>query len=59
MVLAEEYLKGEKGDTFFTKDYILPEKIAEKKNKILTIKFQAAQGSRTAGIYGVRLMKVQ
>lgn len=59
MVLAEEHLKGEMGDDFFNKDYILPEKLAEKRNKTLTIKFRAADGSRTAGIYGVRLMKVQ
>ncbi len=58
MLIAEEHLKGDKGDVFFTKDYILPEKLAEKKNKTLTIKFRAADGSRTAGIYGVRLIKV-
>ena len=59
ILVAEEHLEGEKGDVFFTKDYILPEKIAEKKNKTLTIKFQAKENSRTAGIYGVRLMKIK
>ncbi len=59
IVIAEEHLQGNKGDTFFTKDYILPEKIGKKKDQTLTIKFQAAKNSRTAGIYGVRLMKIQ
>lgn len=59
IVIAEEHLKGYKGDKFFTKDYILPKKITEKNNRELTIKFEAAQGSTTAGIYGVRLMKIK
>lgn len=59
IVIAEEHLKGDEGDTFFTKDYILPKKITEKNSKELTIKFEAAQGSTTAGIYGVRLMKIK
>lgn len=59
ILIAEENLKGEKGDTFFTKDYILPKKLIEKEKNEFTIKFQAKENSRTAGIYGVRLMKIK
>ncbi|MDN3594267.1 glycoside hydrolase family 127 protein [Zunongwangia endophytica] len=58
-VIIKESLKGEKGEDFFTRDYQLPKKIIEQKNKTLTIRFEAEAGSRTAGIYGVRLMKKQ
>ena len=57
IVIAREELKGGKGDVFFTKEYMLPKKIKEKKNRTLTIKFEAEENSQTAGIYGVRLMK--
>ena len=56
-LLAEEHLNGDKGDAFFTKDYMLPKKLIKKNQKELTIKFEAMEGSRTAGVYGVRLMK--
>ncbi|MGA9591077.1 MAG: glycoside hydrolase family 127 protein [Salegentibacter sp.] len=58
-LLAEEYLKGDKGDTFFSKDYMLPQKLLKKKPQELTIKFEAMEGSRTAGVYGIRLMKTE
>ena len=58
-LVASEHLKGENGAEFFTKDYELPKKIVEQKNDTLTIRFEAEAGSRTAGIYGVRLMKKQ
>ncbi|WBL23775.1 glycoside hydrolase family 127 protein [Zunongwangia sp. HRR-M8] len=58
-LVANEHLKGENGAEFFTKDYELPKKIVEQKNNTLTIRFEAAENSRTAGIYGVRLMKKQ
>ena len=56
-LIAEENLQGEKGDIFFTKDYILPKKLMDKKKDEFTIKFQAKENSQTAGIYGVKLMK--
>ncbi|WP_229664762.1 glycoside hydrolase family 127 protein [Christiangramia forsetii] len=59
ILIGEEKLKGEKGDTYFTRDYILPKKLIEKKNNEFTIKFQAKENSRTAGIYEVRLMKIK
>lgn len=58
-LIASEHLKGENGAEFFTKDYELPKKIVEQKNDTLTIRFEAEASSRTAGIYGVRLMKKQ
>ena len=58
-LVATEHLKGENGAEFFTKDYELPKKIVEQENDTLTIRFEAETGSRTAGIYGVRLMKKQ
>ncbi|MCL6219410.1 glycoside hydrolase family 127 protein [Zunongwangia pacifica] len=58
-LVATEHLKGENGAEFFTKDYELPKKIVEQKNNTLSIRFEAEPGSRTAGIYGVRLMKKQ
>ena len=58
-LVAREHLKGENGAEFFTKDYELPKKIVEQENDTLTIRFEAETGSRTAGIYGVRLMKKQ
>lgn len=57
ILIAEENLDGSKGYTFFTKDYLLPKEIMEKNDEELIIRFQADKGSRTAGIYGVRLMK--
>ena len=59
MTIANEELKGDRSPEFFTKDYELPKKIVEQKNETLSIRFEAEPGSRTAGIYGVRLMKKQ
>ncbi|WP_435047865.1 beta-L-arabinofuranosidase domain-containing protein [Formosa sp. S-31] len=54
-VIAEPRLDGTNGNTFFEVDYSIPESIATK-NEILVVKFEAEQGSSTAGIYGVRLL---
>jgi len=59
MTIANEELKGDRSPEFFTKDYELPKKIVEQKNETLSIRFEAEPDSRTAGIYGVRLMKKQ
>jgi len=59
MTIVNEELKGDRSPEFFTKDYELPKKIVEQKNETLSIRFEAEPGSRTAGIYGVRLMKKQ
>ncbi len=59
VLLAEEDMDGSKDNTFYTKDYILPKKLRETKKKNLTIRFEAMESSRTAGIYGIRLMKIK
>ena len=59
MTIVNEELKGDRSPEFFTKDYELPKKIVQQKNETLSIRFEAEPGSRTAGIYGVRLMKKQ
>ena len=59
VLVAEEHLNGKKGNSFFTKDYILPEKIMEKSKKEINLRFEAIEGSRTAGIYSIRLMKIK
>ena len=59
MTIVNEELKGDRSPEFFTKDYELPKKIVEQKNETLSIRFEAEPDSRTAGIYGVRLMKKQ
>ncbi|MEO2064766.1 MAG: glycoside hydrolase family 127 protein [Christiangramia sp.] len=56
-LVAEEHLNGDKGYRFFTETYELPKELTEKDQTDLKIKFEALEGSRTAGIYEVRLMK--
>ncbi|MGI0105743.1 beta-L-arabinofuranosidase domain-containing protein [Salinimicrobium sp. WS361] len=56
-VIAEESFHGLEGNRFFEKDYILPAGLVKNSNGILRLKFEAAPGSRTAGIYDVRLLK--
>ncbi|MCM4157297.1 glycoside hydrolase family 127 protein [Gramella sp. AN32] len=59
IIIAEENFKDDKGDIFYTKEYLLPKKLMKQHRKELTIRFEAAEGSSTAGIYGVRLMKTE
>ncbi len=56
-ILAKESLNGEKGDKFFSKEYTLPGDLEYKDGEKITIRFEAEKGSRTAGIYDVRLLK--
>ncbi|AVR46223.1 glycosyl hydrolase [Christiangramia fulva] len=57
ILIAEENLDGSKGYTFFTEDYMLPKEVMAENSEKLTVRFEAMEGFRTAGIYGVRLMK--
>lgn len=57
VVIATPEFIGEKGDTFFEVDYKLPEFLANK-TETLTVRFEAEKNSVTAGIYGVRLIKL-
>ncbi|MFT3822503.1 MAG: glycoside hydrolase family 127 protein [Chitinophagaceae bacterium] len=56
-VIAEETFDGSRGDNFFTIDYAIPSAILQHANGQFTVKIAAAQGSATAGIYEVRLLK--
>ncbi len=56
-VIAEPHLKGTRGNEFFEVDYTIPQELAAN-NEILTVRFEAEEGSTTAGIYGVRLLSV-
>jgi hypothetical protein len=54
-LLKSVELNGAEGDRFFDVDYILPENVV--KEKILTVKFVAKEGSTAGGIFYVRLLK--
>ena len=56
-LIAHEELNVDKGDAFFTREYEIPDEILNAGKKELIIRFEAAKNSRTAGIYGVRLIK--
>ncbi|WP_211222974.1 glycoside hydrolase family 127 protein [Salinimicrobium terrae] len=56
-VIAEESFHGLEGNRFFEKNYTLPAGLVQESNGLIKIKFEALPGSRTAGIYDVRLMK--
>ncbi|RXK86561.1 glycoside hydrolase family 127 protein [Filimonas effusa] len=51
--IAEVKLDGTKGGDFFSAGYVIPDGAA----KTLVVKFVAVDGSETAGIYGVRLLR--
>ncbi|MEH6658194.1 glycoside hydrolase family 127 protein [Leeuwenhoekiella marinoflava] len=54
-VIANPKLMGAEGANFFEVDYQLPKKLVVD-NEILTVRFEAEEGSSTAGVYGVRLI---
>ncbi|PWK71470.1 hypothetical protein LX99_04494 [Mucilaginibacter oryzae] len=54
--LAHVSLNGTGPDTFVTKEYAIPESLKTNAGAI-TVKFVAADGNKTAAIYGVRLMR--
>ena len=56
-IIAEESFHGLEGNRFFEKDYTLPAGLVKNSNGFLHLKFEAIPGSRTAGIYDVRLMR--
>jgi len=58
-VLVEEKLNGEEGDRFFSKEYQLPKDLENKEDGKITIRFEAKPGSRTAGVYDIKLMRLQ
>jgi uncharacterized protein len=50
-------LNGDKGDSFFTIDYKIPEEIRKVNTGVLKLKFVAAPKSKAGGIYYIRLLK--
>ena len=57
ILVSSENFQIEKGDKFYTVDYVIPDKIKKTNKEKLTIKFEAANNSRTAGIYYGRLLR--
>jgi DUF1680 family protein len=57
IIIATEQFEGKKGPEFFDVDYALPKEILAQGHTEMTVKFEALSNARTAGIYGVRLMK--
>lgn len=55
-IVAEENFHGFEGNRFFEKDYALPAGFVTGSDGVLVVKFEALPGSRTAGIYDVRLL---
>jgi DUF1680 family protein len=56
-ILASENFLSSKGDRFYIQNYQIPASVIQKSNGYLSIKFEALDGSSTAGIYEVRLLK--
>lgn len=56
--VADVTLNGDKGDAFYSVDYMVPKRVlAQAKAGKYRVKFQAEEGSVAGGIYGVRLMR--
>ncbi len=56
--IAKVSLDGSKGNDFYTEDYAIPADVLQAaSNGGLTVKFAAADGSTTANIYEVRLLR--
>ena len=56
-ILVSENFLSSKGDRFYIQNYEIPASIIQKSTGVLKIKFEALEGSATAGIYEVRLTK--
>jgi len=56
-LLAAVSLDGRMGDKFFEVDYTIPQEILKMASSKLTVKFVAEDGSETAGVYELRLLR--
>lgn len=56
--IATEELKGEKPDTFFDREYLVPADLLKGKGKV-TIKFQPVGNSQAGGVFGCYIMKAK
>ncbi len=57
VLLKKEMLKEPKGGTSFDIEYDLPDAVLQSPDELIEVKFAAAQGSRTARVFYVRLIK--
>ncbi|MCP9199121.1 glycoside hydrolase family 127 protein [Gramella sp. GC03-9] len=57
ILITEEQLEGEEGDRFFSKEYSIPDEVLANNKAERRIRFEAVEGSRTPGIYEIRLLK--
>ncbi len=56
--IAQVTLDGSHGDVFFNEDYPIPEEVvARADGGVLTVRFEAHEGSIAGGIYHVRLLR--
>lgn len=55
--IGQEHFESEVSQEFYTKDYALPKKVLDTNSKSLSIRIEAEDGFRTAGVYNIKLMK--
>ena len=56
--IAQVALDGSRGEDFFSVDYPVPAQVNNKaEHGVITLRFEAAEGSVAGGIYGVRLLR--
>jgi len=55
--IAQVNQDGSHGNNFYTEDYAIPQSLITASTGVLKVKFKAANGSITGGIYDVRLLK--
>jgi DUF1680 family protein len=57
VLLKKEILDGSKGDKLFDVEYDLPDTVLQSPGGVIEVKFAAAERSRTARVFDVRLIK--
>lgn len=56
-IIKEVQMAESRGDFFFTENYSIPAEILKDSKGILTVKFQALEGSETANVFEIRLLR--
>lgn len=56
-IIKEIQMAESRGDFFFTENYSIPVEILKDSKGILTVKFQALEGSETANVFEIRLLR--
>ena len=54
--IGQERLENSEPARFFDVEYAIPAGLVQGKEKV-TVRFQAAEGSSTAGVYGIRIIR--